>query len=160
MRRNTTAILLILLFFIELLALHLVNGYLYNGVIKIWLFDLIMIPLLLGVGFIKRFDKRKTTGFVTLFVITLILFIMILPSITYENGKAIVQKEMNREAEAAAFISTDYRLIPTASSKSWFIKDYYYHYEVEASGERLFYVVSPVNGSSFQLEEDFFRYDR
>ncbi|URN94409.1 MAG: hypothetical protein NAG76_21740 [Candidatus Pristimantibacillus lignocellulolyticus] len=157
MRNKKLAKLLPLIFFVELLAFHLIDS-LYYGVIKTWLFDIAIIPLLLCFVLIKKFGKVIFIGFIVLLVLIPFLFIFNLPSTTYEGGKAIVQNEIN--SDEVTFISTDYKKIPTTPLKSWFIDDYYYHYEVEVSGDKLYYVVIPINGFSFQLEEDFFRYDR
>jgi len=146
------------IFFIELLAVHLIDNSLYSGVIKTWLFDIAIILLLLCFLFIKEFGKVKFTGLIVLNILIIFLFIFILPSTTYEGGKAFVRKEIS--SDEVAFISTNYKLIPTTPRKSWFIDDYYYHYEVEVSGEKLFYVVSPIDELSFQLKEDFFRDER
>lgn len=147
-----------IIFLIELLALHFIDGFLYSGVIKTELFDIAILLLLFCFLFIKVSGKVKAAGLIGLQVLILFLFIFNLPSATYEGGKAIVQNEISNED--VTFVSTNYKLIPAAPRKSWFIDDVYYHYEVNVSGETLFYVVSPVDGHSFQLKEDFFRYER
>ncbi|RCX17217.1 hypothetical protein DFR58_108111 [Anaerobacterium chartisolvens] len=157
MRNKKLAKLLPVIFFVELVVIHLVDSLFY-GVIKTWLFDIAIILLLLFFVFIKEFGKWKFIGFTVLLVLIPFLFIFNLPSTTYEGGKVIVQNEIS--SDEITFISTNYKLIPTTPLKSWFINDYYYHYEVEVSREILFYTVNPITGITFQLEEDFFRYIR
>lgn len=146
------------IFLIELLALHFIDSFLYSGVIKTELFDIAILLLLFCFLFIKASGTVKAAGLIGLQVLMILLFIFNLPSTTYEGGKAIVQNEIS--SGEVTFVSTNYKLIPTTPRKSWFIDDVYYHYEVHVSGETLFYVVSPVDGYSFQLKEDFFRYER
>lgn len=157
MKNKKLAKLLPVIFFVELLVIHLVDTLFYR-VIKTGLFDIAIILLLLFFVFIKEFGKGKIIGFIVLLVLIPALFVLNLPSITYEGGKVIVQNEINRDE--VAFISTKYKLIPTTPLKSWFINDYCYHYEVEVSGNMFFYTVNPTDGTIFQLEEDFFRYTR
>ncbi|GGM42409.1 hypothetical protein GCM10011351_30530 [Paraliobacillus quinghaiensis] len=149
--------LILVLILIELIAIQLVDSLIY-GLLDIWLFILALIIQLLFFMFIQKVEKVKDfIVHIVLLVSIPALFIYILPSTTYEGGKAIVQNETDDEV---TFLSTDYKLVPTAGKSEWFIKKYNYHYEVEGSGEKLFYMVDPATGKSYQLEEDFFRYYR
>ncbi len=158
MRSKIIAKLLPVIFIVGLLAIHLVDNALYSGVMRTWLFDLAIIVLILCFVFMKEFGIGKAAGFSAIFVVLTVVCVINLPSTTYEGGKAAVRKEIN--SGEVSFVPTDYKLLPTTPLKSWFIDDYYYHYEVEVSGEKLYYAVNPISGASFQLEEDFFKYDR
>ncbi|MRH43539.1 hypothetical protein GH741_12700 [Aquibacillus halophilus] len=158
MSNKKLAKLLLVIFMVEFLAINLIDS-LYYGVINTLLFGVGIILQLLCFVFIQEVGKGKWFLVnIGLLVLIPLLFIFNLPSTTYEGGKVIVQNEIINDE--VTFVSTDYKLIQTTDNSSWFIGDFMYHYEVEVSGEKLFYVVNPTNGSSRQLEEDFFRYDR
>jgi len=142
----------------ELIVIHIVNK-LFSGAMKTFLFDIGIILLSIFIIFIKESGKikGKLIVFTVLSIVIPVLFIFNLPATTYEGGKAIVRNEIN--SDDVTFIPKKYISIPITPRNSLFIKDYYYYYAVEVSGEKLFYMVDPADGSVQKLERDYFWWD-
>ncbi|GEM_PF-829490 len=138
----------------EFIVIHIVNK-LFSGAMKTFLLDIGIILLLTLIIFIK--ESGKLIVFTALSIIIPVLFIFNLPATTYEGGKAIVRNEIN--SDNVTFIPKKYISIPIPPRNSLFINDYYYYYAVEVSGEKLFYIVDPADGSVYQLEQDYFWWD-
>ncbi len=159
MSNEKLARMLLFIYVLELLAVHFVNGYFYYTVINTWMYNIAILPQILCYVVILDVGKGKMfIANIVLLVLIPLVFILALPSTTYEGGKAIVANEI--DSNEATFIPTSYSLIQTTDKQSWFIRDYSYHYEVKVSGEVQYYVVDPMTAGVIQLEEDFFRYDR
>ncbi|MBU9720128.1 MULTISPECIES: hypothetical protein [Bacillaceae] len=147
--------LLVGIFAIELLAIHIIN-MLFYGVIKTWIFDLtIILQFILFLGVQQSGKGKDFIANIALLIIMPIVFIIALPTTTYEGGKEILQNEITHDE--VSFISTEFKTIQTTDNSSWLLENFYYHYEVQASGDDLYYMINPSNGDVYQLEEDFYR---
>lgn len=105
----------------------------------------------------KTYPKARIVVFALVSVILPLVIYATLPSYTYDEGKKLVEQEV-QSTEKIIFVDiskdSDTMLIYN-NPKRLFVKDRAYCYEIKAIGENKYFLVNPIDGQVNQLSEKY-----
>ncbi|MDG5786360.1 hypothetical protein QA612_02575 [Evansella sp. AB-P1] len=125
-----------------------INYSVYGNIIESGFFVVMFIPQLIMIHkIIVKENKRAIMGNSGAFLVLMFAFMIAMPSVTYEEGKEIVEEYY--EIETIEFLETDWKY--TYYNDSRFLLNGNYYYTIKLNGVDKYLMVDPIDGKVIEF---------